>query len=247
MNLHFLLLQSPKSLIKKTLWIIPFVCCIFGYNLMKWYMPTTHITVPSVIGKNLVETIDLLSSHNLTVKIIDKKEDATTQEPKILQQTPAAGTHVKPHQTIHLIITQPPRQCTMPNLTNISLDRALTMLSSYKNQYKKICIPILSTRILPLETCIAQLPEAAEPLENNYVLYTTTPEEYYIVPNFIERSFFEAENILKKNNLTYKTYEEGRKPHHSLLETATIIEQQPVHGTLFSLKNPPIFHLNIKY
>jgi len=230
-------------IIKKTLWITPFISFILGYMVMKVFIPEPILPVPSVIGKNIVDTIDILSHHNLSVKIISKKEDATIKEVKTIQQIPAAGTPVKPRQTIHLIISEPTKTLLMPTLMNMD---EKTWSNSLHN-YKKIIVPIIPRESHYISKCIAQLPEKNSCLESTCTLYVTAVEDTYIIPNFIDHSVFEVEDILKKNTISYTFYEESRRPHHSLLETARIVEQQPVAGTLFSIKNPPKLYLTIEY
>ena len=231
------------QIIKKTLWIAPFVSFILGYMIMKVFIPEPILPVPSVVGKNIIDTIDTLSHHNLSVKIISKKEDETIKEVKTIQQIPAAGTPVKPRQTIHLIISEPTKTLLMPTLMNMD---EKTWKRSLHN-YKKIIVPIITDQSHYISQCIAQLPEKNSSLESTCTLYITTAEDTYIVPHFIDRSVFEVEDILKKNGIPYTFYEESRRPHHSLLETARIIEHQPVAGTLFSIKNPPKLYLTIQY
>jgi beta-lactam-binding protein with PASTA domain len=237
------ILQTLKSLPKKILWVLPFISFIMGYTMMKVIIPSPTIAIPSVVGKNLLDTIETLSSCNLTAKIITKKEDSTLQEIKIIQQIPVAGTHVKPRQTVHLIIAEPKQPMMMPDMARVNEKNLEVDLRNYK----KITIPLLSHQSTHSAKIIAQFPEIATPIDYSYTLYTAAPEDLYTIPNFNGYSVFEAETMLKQNNIPYKLHEQGRRPFHSLLDTAQIIAQQPKAGTVFSLQKPPILHLTIEY
>jgi serine/threonine-protein kinase len=76
------------------------------------------------VGLHLSDAIRALSSDSLNVRILAEKEDPDLHEGMILSQTPKAGTFIKPHQSLFLVITRKPLNPQAPTLLGSSLSQA---------------------------------------------------------------------------------------------------------------------------
>ncbi len=230
------------NFLKSILWTLPFLSFLFGYLVMNFFLPVTSIKTPLIVGKSVVEALEVLSSVNLTMKIIDKNQDVALKEPVVIQQYPKAGVDIKSNKIINVIISEPKKPLLMPDFIN---NNQLDFINKLDN-YKKVIIPVISPNIVTSGTIIAQFPEKNMPIESSFFIYMSVSEDLFIMPSMIGVSVFEIELFLNKNNIPYRLYEGKRKSHATFLETSKIIEQQPSTGFVFSLKNPPLVHLTVE-
>jgi eukaryotic-like serine/threonine-protein kinase len=90
------------------------------------------ITVPDLEGLSEQDIKPLLRNLQLSYTINDSIFDDNRSKGTIAAQSPAAGTHVKKNRTIYLTtVAFLPEMIPMPDLTDLSLRQAVTVLNIY--------------------------------------------------------------------------------------------------------------------
>jgi len=224
--------------IKNYLWILPFLSFAVGYYVMQSLLHTpTHIT-PHLIGKQIHETLDVITQYNLNIRLINQKEEVDLPEGIILNQTPMAGTTIKPNQPLFIVTTKKPLGIKAPCCTQMHIDQLTHMLHTTDINPR---IYYLS-HAYPEKICFAQSPQPDEFLEKNkLILYVSSGNNKPIVwPDFTTTTLANAIEFLSHYNI---------EPHiinDSLYKSCTydeynIKDQRPIAGTILTIdKHKPL-------
>jgi beta-lactam-binding protein with PASTA domain len=230
--------------IQNYLWILPFCSFTGGYFILQSIFSIPNIPAPHLIGKHVHEALPIISTHKLTLRLINQKEEPNIPAGVIVNQTPSPGTSIKPNQTLFIVTTKKPSVITTPacigkNITTIEQEiknTPITTRTYYLAHY------------YPNNTCFAQSPLENEPLEKNQlILYVSAGDNQPIIwPNFINASLESVTEFL--NDYHIKPYIINDAPsldHHN----AIIIEQRPLAGTLLTINThnnqPPSVQLRV--
>ena len=84
------------------LWMAPFLSFILGYLVMQHLIRIPEIVTPHLVGKQVHYILPIITQHHLNIRLLDQKEEIDIPEGIILNQTPAAGTIIKPNQPYSL-------------------------------------------------------------------------------------------------------------------------------------------------
>ena len=90
--------------ISRFLWITPFTTFILGYFFISFISTSPTLTTPSLVGQNLNKAVEILSQKNLNIRIVGHKDESEWPEGTIVSQTPSAGTAIKEHQALYLVV-----------------------------------------------------------------------------------------------------------------------------------------------
>ena len=74
------------------------------------------VEVPSVKGKSLAESINILQGYHLNVKIDSYKASSTVQEGYVVEQNPPPGFKVKQNKSIFLVLSSGSEKVEVPDL-----------------------------------------------------------------------------------------------------------------------------------
>jgi len=88
------------------------------------------VTVPDVVGKEVVYTLKTLSDLELNTKVRKFEYNASITANHVIFQEPEAGTVIKKGRDVRLIISKGAQTILMPNLTNLSHRQALIILET---------------------------------------------------------------------------------------------------------------------
>jgi len=92
----------------------------------------SSIIVPDFKGVTVEELDNFASDHNLNYIIIDSISDVSGKKGSVFLQDPAPQSKVKKGRTIYLtIISNTVEQVKMPNLTDLTLRQAVSLLESF--------------------------------------------------------------------------------------------------------------------
>src|SRR5436190_17855406 len=114
--------------IKNYLWIFPFLSFILGYYCTQWFFHTDAIITPHLIGKQIHEIVPIISHCRLNLRLINQKEEIDLPEGIILNQTPTAGTGIKPNQPIFIVTTKKPKALPVPACIGMKVDQITLQL-----------------------------------------------------------------------------------------------------------------------
>lgn len=225
---------------KNLLWILPFLFFIAGYLITSSLFHTPTIEIPSVVGRQLNEAFALLSAHQLTIQLLDQKEDADLADNTVVSQIPAPGQRAKHRQTVFLSLSQQPAPPIAPSFIGKQLAEIERMAHLSKLRLKTYFL----TSVYPVNSCIAQIPMAAEPIaDSTIIVYISkgTPKEI-IWPNFKNKPLHQVIDFLANHNITPQLIE---TPADQTDEYTVVIDQRPLAGSIISLdeKHVPIVQL----
>jgi len=190
------------------------------------FSPSPCIT-PQLIGQPLIAACQYATTYNLAIKLSGYKYDDDIPAGTIIHQIPTAGTPIKPHQSLHIIISQRPELPLAPNLagkplSTLQSDSSLThyhLHSSY-----------------PTSSCFAQSPLPGTPvLHNNLIAYISSGDHTPIVwPDFTGYSVYEVQQFLHKHAITASyNHSHPVAPAHQCIN-CVIIDQIPRAGSILS-------------
>lgn len=126
---------SKNPVIKHLIYILATsfaIVLITMYILRIYTMHGKVIDVPDFTGKS-IDLLDKFSSnHKLKYIIIDSIYDFKKVKGTVANQIPAAGSKVKENRTIYLtVIANSPEQIQVPDLKDLSLRQAISILETY--------------------------------------------------------------------------------------------------------------------
>lgn len=224
--------------IKNFAWMIPFFSFFLGYFAIQQLLRIPEISTPHLVGKQIHQILPIITQYNLNIRLIDHKEEIDIPEGIILNQTPCAGTIIKPNQPIFVVITKKPvplraPQCIGMNNTDISLQ-----LKTHGINPRIYYV----SHAYPEGLCFAQSPAYNEPLEKNKVtIYISAGNNKPIIwPDFKQMPLQSAIDFLHNYEIEPQVVNDGNPMYFNNNEHI-IIDQRPFAGTLLTLdKKKPL-------
>ena len=151
---------------KNILWLVPFICFLSGYMIVRSLFHINTISTPSVVGKHLYEAFALLSNQHLNVRLLAQKEDADLPNGTVINQVPSPGQMVKPRQTVFLALSKQPPIPIAPQLIGKHYQTIKNEIRSAKLRFKAYFLE----SPYPANTCIAQMPSPHKSLSDNILI-----------------------------------------------------------------------------
>jgi len=210
-------------------------CLLVGLFLAFFlvYLPrTTHhgeaVAVPDIKGKTLDEAQDFLSRYNLEYEVSDSTYVPEAKPLTVLSQFPDSGTRVKEDRKIFLTVAAyNPPEVEMPDLVNLSLRNAETLLKSVGLQLGELTKePAFNTNVIRQEyqgkpvTKKTRLPKGSKV---DLVLGDGVGPVEFEIPIIVGKLREDAEILLRGQGLRLKT----RYDYNSKEPEGTIIKQEP--------------------
>jgi len=191
-------------------------------------MKGNKITVPKVVGFNILNARKDITHLGLTVGSITSKVSNTIGVGTVLEQKPLPKTKVEAGTAIDLIVAKAQQKTQVPQLINHKKENAEKILKKY--QLKLGTVNNQVSR-LPVGTILSQSPKAGSAVLINSKVSIVIANSYRktTVPNLIGYGEKDAKNIkeLMENahlQVGNVHYEVSRKPK------GTILSQKPVAG-----------------
>lgn len=218
------------------LWLLPFLCFLLGYQLIRFFFTVDTLVMPRLVGRHLQEAVRMLSDQNLNIRIVEEKETTEVPEGTILSQIPLEGQKIKPYQSIFLVLSQRSSTTLAPAILGLSEIEAIQVAHERELDIKRY--KIYSSE--PLDTCIAQIPGKSLPLTSRKILaYISQGEQpYRLMPNFKHVSLAEVTAFLRTYTIEpqmFHSYEVGED--HSC-DACMVLDQRPSAGALINLSVP---------
>ncbi len=228
--------QSAKMIpmdIKNYLWIAPFLSFTAGYLIMHSFFSASKIPAPALVGKPIHAILPLVTEQKLNLRLLYQKEEADLPEGIIINQTPIAGTSIKPNQPIFVVTTKKPLAQHAPHCIGISIDEL----------HQKLQAKGISPRIYylphpyPEKVCFAQSPQPDECLDKNkLILYVSSGNNKPIIwPDFTKAPLHEVIDFLHTYNIEpYIISDSSHKNYYNNSE-CIVVDQRPFAGTLLTI------------
>jgi beta-lactam-binding protein with PASTA domain len=230
--------------IKNYLWIIPFLSFALGYIIMQRMFRTPDSITPHLVGKHVHEILPLITQHKLNIRLMDQKEEADIPEGIILNQTPQAGTLIRPNQQLFIVTTKKPTVAKAPHCVGVTIDQLTQQLSTTNISPRIYYLP----HPYPEKMCFAQSPQAQEFLEKNrLILYISSGNNKPIIwPDFTDLPLNDVIEFLNNYSIQPQIINDAPYKEHINAEYR-IKDQRPFAGTLLTLdeKKPLSVQLRI--
>jgi eukaryotic-like serine/threonine-protein kinase len=111
---------------------VTFVLILITLQSLSWYTKhNDYIIVPDFRGLNYKDLVGSADYKNYQFSVIDSLFDADKPKGSVLTQDPFPGAKVKKNRMVYMTITSVvPEKTTMPDLRDLTLRQAQTMLES---------------------------------------------------------------------------------------------------------------------
>lgn len=201
-KIKFLLLNLAVAII--LVWIIGY------YVLSRLDSYTQHgyfISVPAFYDLTPEEAVNTATRQGLRVQIIDSLYDETAKPGTILEQSPAAGSHVKENRLIYLTTNaRNPEKIVFPNLQNSAYRQTIQTLESRGFKIGRIEYAPSEFKNLVLDLKHNENPVSPGSLITkgatiNIVLGSGNGSNNIVMPQLLGKKIREAMDILRKNYL----------------------------------------------
>jgi serine/threonine-protein kinase len=212
--------------------VIAAIICIAGIGALVYFMTssgTDKVEVPNVVGATEQEATAALKSAGLKTGTVTPQVSPTVEAGRVISTNPSAKTMVDPGSSVNLVISsgpEPPKEVTVPDLTNKTPAEAKTALEALNLKYERG--GDRNDPAIEKDRVCAQEPAAlAKAKEGDTVMvYVSSGKETAEVPNVIDQSEDAAYQILKDAGFEvgYGVAENNDKP------AGTVIRQNPTSG-----------------
>lgn len=233
---------SLFKLLKKSLWLMPFLCFTAGYYTLTFFLHNSFSKTPCVIGQPFLKAAEILSAQNLNMQLLSYKEDQQVKPGTVISQNPSPLSSIRPQQTVFLVVAAAPQKAAIGDYTGKNYETVAQELTEQNIFYKKYYVP----SSLPQNTCIAQLPQAGQELTSKpLILYTAVTAAPVIVPSFIEKSVLEVSAHLQQEHIPFTIFHAFPVSSDHVCTHCTIVAQKPLAGSSLTKNNPPTFQLHV--
>lgn len=217
-------------------WIIPFLSFMTGYYLVRSLCTAPSLNAPSFIGKDLPNALKIASDNNLNIRVLSEKDDLDLPPGTILSQTPRAGSLIKPHQSIFLLLTKKPQKMTLPSFihkTKPEIEEDVKKIGVQAKFY-----PIESA--YPQQTCIGQFPAPGTLLHKDVcitVYQAINSTKPFLLPNFTHKPVNEVLDFLSPYGLQPAIIHQSEQPLDHRCDRCIVTHQRPLPGSLITLND----------
>jgi len=223
-------------------WTLPFISFMAGYFLLH-SLYIQELQTPNLIGKQLQESLYILSECNLNVRIMAQKESVDLPEGTIINQTPSATTKIKPNQSVFLVICKKPKTSRAPSLIGKSR-------TEYEQLLKDMPITVKSYALAtqhPKGMCLAQLPQPhMTVVDNTLMVYTAVADDSkpVLMPLLIGKTAQQVQEILASYSINLIVTHPAA-PEHTC--TSCIVNaQRPIAGSIVSFNSQKPLSIEIQ-
>lgn len=212
--------------------LIPFGSFVLGYLFVSYLASPGFVNVPSLVGKSLADTIQLLSDHQLNTRIIMQKEDPDLAEGTILSQQPQAAQKVRPHTSIFVVISRKPNTITAPAVVGKQEKELDNLLLHHKIRAQKYYL----TSNEPAYTCIGQFPCAGQELpDRKIIIYIANKQEQLeCMPHVCGMRSSAALSLFQEHQLPVTISHGTKQPPHHVCQNCIVIDQKPIAGSIIN-------------
>jgi beta-lactam-binding protein with PASTA domain len=222
-----------NNFLRNTLWTLPFICFCIGYFALSNLYHIEEVNVPTVVGLQLEQALELLAQHNLNVRLMHFKEDDLLPERTVISQTPPNGQKIKPHQSIYLVVSKKPDAVQAPACVGKPLSELQNLFAQQKIVAKIYHLP----SFYPLNSCFAQHPQADQELtDNKMVVYVSKGNaKPIILPNLIGKPLEQVIEFLSAYPVEPEIIPHSQEQPEHNCASCPVTDQRPLPGSIMTL------------
>src|SRR3972149_1525726 len=201
--------------------------------VMNLVMRGEEVTVPDLVGKDVISALDMLSKRRLNLKIVGR--EYTDQFPKdvISSQEPEAQRAVRKGRDVRIMISLGSRQITVPNLIGESYRRGEIVLR--QNSLALGRISRVYDRQIEKDLVVAQSPAPRRVSSGgtsvDVLVSLGTPPARYLTPDLIGIPVERVQAALSQYGIRVEV---AGSEAYAGVAPGSIIRQQPPFGHLLS-------------
>ncbi|OQW98574.1 MAG: hypothetical protein BWK68_00435 [Elusimicrobia bacterium A5] len=183
--------------------------------------------VPNLIGINIADSLDVLSSMNLYLKKGGEEFNSNVPSGLIISQSPVAGSIIKEGKAVNVVVSVGGEVIFVPDLTNQTVRSAQLILRKnwldLGEQDEKYSTVVEKGKIIS-QNPASRTSIAKNGLVNIVVSLGTPPEGILLMPYFLGKNIAEAENWANQNGVKIKSI---NKVKDSAILENTVVKQMP--------------------
>jgi serine/threonine-protein kinase len=227
-------------MVRNFLWALPFLCFCTGYFGSSYFIRFSSVVVPVLINSSLEKGLAQVSEIRCGLSIIKEVEEEKQKPGTIIQQNPVAGSKIKPHQLIYVIITKSPQLEKVPHLQSMKISQ----LQEFCGQHHLRLKPYYLESRYPRESCIAHDPRENEYFtQQNVVAYFSAGQtSIRILPSLVGKNYKEVKIFLERYGIAVQLFNTEQENH----ETDSVYDQKPLAGSLIDIKKPLTIYIKTK-
>ncbi len=221
---------DAKKRVPAIVWLMPFASFIIGYFVIGYFFRKADQQTPSVIGKSLHEAAQILSQNQLSMRLLQEREDASLAEGTIIDQLPRPAQKIRPNQSVFVTVVVRAQRHYMPQVWGKKHKEVSKILDQ---QGLEVNEAFLSTDY-PAGTCVAQLPTSGDTLKGNKVTvyFSEGPSRLCIMPNLKGAALADVEEALRECNVRAEIMHQNPVADNHTCVNCKIIDQEPVPGAI---------------
>ena len=216
-------METIKKIVKVPLYLAGFILLAFAFAFLTFKLMSFSRTVevPDLSGKTPLEANELLSKRGLNLKIEGEDYDLSIPSGNILRQDAPAGSRVKEHRSIRVILSKGPLAHSVPSVAGKTLDEAELLF--LQNGLKVSRVIRVSSDSIERNKVIAQRPQSDEKIGDRVILIVSSGpyDVIYYTPDFQGMTIGDASELAEKLGLIVKFSGSGK----------TIKSQKPGPGS----------------
>jgi len=212
------------------LWVLPFLAFLTGYFLLGHFLYIPSTETPSLIGRNINYAAKVLSEHNLNLRIIAQKEDGDLPEGTIISQTPAKLQKVKPQQSVFCVVSCQVQSTHAPDFLMHTAKQVQELIKKEKIKSKSYWLASNQ----PEGLCIAQIPSAHEPLDQQTMItyFSAGNKKNVLVPSLKNESVENVKEFLESCGVEYTVQHTKSISADHHCSNCIVKDQKPLAGSL---------------
>ncbi|MEW6378669.1 MAG: PASTA domain-containing protein [bacterium] len=208
------------------LFILGFLSALITINLV---MQKEQVKVPPLIGKDVVDALEILNSLGLNLVVESREFHQTMPTNTIISQSPAGGKLLKSGRDIKVALSKGTQMVIIPDVKGEPLVRAQSILQ--ENNLKTGYLAKIYRRNIEENIIISQDPPAGDKIRRGGLvsLLVSQGQEpvHYCMPELIGKSLTEAEQTIQGLHLAIGNID---YEFHTELKPDVIIAQFPENG-----------------
>jgi hypothetical protein len=109
-----------------------------GYVLLNWVRPPEDTVLPNLVGRGIEEARRMGKENGFKVVAVEESFRDNEKPGIIYQMKPSAGLHIRQGRSVSVWVSRGPRLVDIPDVTDMSVERATAMLEKYGLRVGKI-------------------------------------------------------------------------------------------------------------
>jgi len=224
--------------------IFLFVClfaasfCLSAYLALTIFVKSeSTVVVPELVGKEVVDTLNLLSDYGLNTKVTGMRYDPHIPKNRIIRQDPGPGSEIKKGRDVRIVVSNGPPNVMIPDIKGLALPAAQAAIDMYELSFGTQALTYHPR--IPKGVIISQYPApGSRTLRSNKIdvlLSMGQRSGLYKMPDITGLLLAEGKKLLARRGfkLTGVIYDHTRMKPKNLISA-----QKPPAGRPISAKGP---------